>query len=88
MRSLWKGFFIDNSLTADKIASKKNYFKVWSRNTTISKYLLNKTIYVYNGKTFEKLYITGDMLGFKIGDFVFTRKYIFKQNLVKNKNKR
>lgn len=83
MRSLWKGFFVDCSLTSDKITNKKNYFKVWSRGTTISKSLLNKTIYVYSGKSFEKLYITSDMLGFKIGDFVFTRKYILKKNLVR-----
>lgn len=81
MRSLWKGFFVDYSISPEKIAIKKNYFKVWSRSTTILKSLLNKTIYVYNGKKFEKLYITSDMLGFKVGDFVFTRKYVFEKNL-------
>jgi len=73
-RSLWKGFFVDSSLLSNRLLSKKNYFNTWSRRSTILKSLLNQTIYVHNGKTNERLLITSEMLGYKVGDFIFTRK--------------
>lgn len=73
-RSSWKGFFLDPCLSPFKINEKKNYFKVWSRRSTITLHLVNKTLYIYNGKIFEKLLITPDMIGFKFGDFIFTKK--------------
>lgn len=71
-RSIWKGFFLDNCLL--RISKKKNYFKIWSRRSTITHNLLNKIVYVYNGKNFEKLTIFPSMLGFKLGNFIFTKK--------------
>jgi ribosomal protein S19 len=37
---------------------------------------------VYNGKEFKKVFITGAKIGFKFGEFVFTRTYTQKYKAV------
>lgn len=42
---------------------------------------LNKKFLVYNGKDFQKVIITSNMVGYRFGEFVITRKVvIFKKN--------
>jgi small subunit ribosomal protein S19 len=41
------------------------------------------TFSVHNGKTFSNVYITDDMVGHKLGEFVLTR--VFKQHSSNNK---
>jgi len=31
-------------------------------------------VFVYNGKIFKKIYISRDNVGYKFGEFVFTKK--------------
>ena len=51
--------------------------------------LIGKTVLVHNGKEFKKLLITREKIGFKFGEFVFTRSKMIKpkksKSLVKNK---
>lgn len=82
MRSFWKGVFInvtslkyDNKLYEKKyIKDKKIKIRVGSRNTTLLSSMLQHTFSVYNGKTFIPLAVHSGMLGFKFGDFVFTKR--------------
>ncbi|AFP84199.1 ribosomal protein S19 [Candidatus Carsonella ruddii HT isolate Thao2000] len=81
-RSIKKGFFIHKSVY--KNFFKKN-FKTWSRNSTIIPDMIDKSISVYNGKKFIKIYINEDMIGHKLGEFSITRN--FKTHTKKNKKK-
>lgn len=71
-RSIWKGAFIKTNLIKNLNSSN---LKIWSRSSTIASSFLNKTVQIYNGKTFKKLLIKREHLGFKFGEFCFTRNY-------------
>ena len=78
-RSLKKGPFIDASL-AKKVevannAEKKEVIKTWSRRSTIYPNFIGLTFAVHNGKEFVPVYVTEDMVGHKLGEFVPTRKF-------------
>jgi len=54
--------------------NKSNKIKTRSRSSIISKEIIGSTILVYNGKTYIPLRINKDILGYKLGEFVLTRK--------------
>ncbi len=54
---------------------KKAILKTWSRSSTIFPDFVEHTISVYNGKTHVPVYITEDMVGHKLGEFVPTRTF-------------
>jgi len=69
-RSKWKIkniFFSFNGFFIKKIINNSN-----KKNLIIESYL-NKTINIYNGKNFKKLNLTNEKLGYKLGEFCFTR---------------
>ena len=72
-RSKWKGNFVKKFILKDSFILKKKT-KIWSRNSSIPFFLINKFVFVYNGKFFKKLYISREKIGFKFGEFVFTKK--------------
>ncbi|MFN4245778.1 MAG: 30S ribosomal protein S19 [Brevinematia bacterium] len=76
-RSVKKGPFVDKHLykkVLDMIEKKqKTPIKTWSRRSTILPEMVGLTISVYNGKTFVPVYITDQMVGHKLGEFVPTR---------------
>ena len=78
-RSLKKGPFIDESLMkkveALNAAGKKEVIKTWSRRSTIFPAFVEHTFAVYNGKEHVPVYVTEDMVGHKLGEFVITRKF-------------
>lgn len=78
-RSLKKGPFIDESLAkkVEKVnaAEKKEVIKTWSRRSTIFPNFIGLTFAVHNGKDFIPVYVTEDMVGHKLGEFVPTRKF-------------
>ena len=78
-RSLKKGPFIDAHL-AKKVetvsaSEKKEVIKTWSRRSTIFPNFIGLTFAVHNGKEFVPVYVTEDMVGHKLGEFVPTRKF-------------
>lgn len=73
VRSTWKNYFIDFALIK-QLKQQKKVFYIWSRRSTIIESFVNKIVFVYNGKKFDKLIITPEMIGFKFGDFIFTKK--------------
>ena len=68
-RSKWKGSFI----TLKFLLKKKKRFKVWNRNFVIPSTLINKHAFVHNGKIHKNIKITREKVGFKFGEFSFTR---------------
>ena len=78
-RSLKNGPFADKSLLAKveqvKESSKKEVIKTWSRRSTIYPDFVGLTFAVHNGKEFIPVYVTEDMVGHKLGEFVPTRKF-------------
>ena len=78
-RSLRKGPFIDEHL-AKKVAAvvasgEKSVIKTWSRRSTIFPNMVGLTIAVHDGRRHVPVYITEDMVGHKLGEFVATRTY-------------
>jgi len=63
------------ALTVKNKKTNNKFFKIkiWCRNSVIPSKFVNKVVWVYNGKTFRKLVVTKEKLGFKFGEFSFTR---------------
>ncbi len=59
----------------NQIILNKKILKTTKRNTIILPEYLDKIIYVYNGNTYKKIKITEDMIGTKLGQYIFTRKF-------------
>ena len=78
-RSIKKGPFADASLLqkieAQEGSEKKQVIKTWSRRSTIFPSLVGFTIAVYDGRKHVPVYITEDMVGHKLGEFVPTRTF-------------
>jgi len=78
-RSIKKGPYCEPSLLkkveAVKASGKKTVIKTWSRRSTIFPQFIELTISVYNGKTHVPVFITEDMVGHKLGEFVPTRTF-------------
>jgi ribosomal protein S19 len=80
-RAKWKNVAVMRQL---KIVNQV-FSKVWSRSKIIPGFLVNSTVLVYTGREFKKLYITRDKIGYKFGQFCFTRTL---KKRVTNINKR
>ena len=78
-RSLKKGPFIDESLAkkveAMAAVDNKQVIKTWSRRSTIFPNFVGLTIAVHDGRKHVPVYITEDMVGHKLCEFVATRTY-------------
>ena len=78
-RSVKKGPFVDQKLLARIVAmnekNEKNVLKTWSRASTIFPEMVGHTIAVYDGRKHVPVYVTEDMVGHKLGEFVATRTY-------------
>ena len=78
-RSLKKGPFADASLLkkvdAMNESGNKSVIKTWSRRSTIFPSFVGHTIAVHDGRKHVPVYITEDMVGHKLGEFVATRTY-------------
>ena len=78
-RSTKKGPFIHARLLKkieDMNASgNREVIKTWSRSSTIFPQMVEHTIAVHDGRKHVPVYITEDMVGHKLGEFVATRTY-------------
>lgn len=78
-RSIKKGVYIEEKLlkkvmTAKK-AKKREVIKTWSRRSTVIPEMVGLTLAVHNGKKFFPVFITENMVGYKLGEFAETRNY-------------
>ena len=75
-RSLHKGPFVAASLWKQVAKlDKKQVIKSWSRSSTILPSMVGYTIAVYNGKQHFPVFISDQMVGHKLGEFVPTRTF-------------
>ena len=78
-RSLKKGPFVDDHLMKkiDELNEKneKKVIRTWSRRSTIFPEFVEHTIAVHDGRKHVPIYITEDMVGHKLGEFVSTRTF-------------
>jgi small subunit ribosomal protein S19 len=78
-RSLKKGPYIEPSLLKKvqraKEGAGEKVIKTWSRRSTITPDLVGLTIAVHNGKKFIPVFVTEDMVGYKLGEFAPTRTF-------------
>ena len=76
-RSIKKGPFVAPELykRVEELnkAGDKKVLKTWSRSSTIFPSFVGHTIAVHDGRKHVPVYITEDMVGHKLGEFVPTR---------------
>jgi small subunit ribosomal protein S19 len=78
-RSLKKGPYVDAKLfgkvNKQQSAGSREPMKTWARRCTIVPEFVGYTFLVHNGKVFNKVYVTEDMVGHKLGEFSPTRTF-------------
>ena len=78
-RSTKKGPFVEESLykKVEALNEKgdKQVIKTWSRSSTIFPEFVGHTFAVHDGRKHVPVYVTEDMVGHKLGEFVATRTY-------------
>lgn len=67
-------FFIDSTIKKLYNYTEKKPIIFKSKNMIILPILINKTCLIYNGQTYITLKITENMVGYKLGEFISTRK--------------
>jgi small subunit ribosomal protein S19 len=78
-RSSKKGPYVDAKLFKKVMklveVGDKRTIKTWARNSDIPPEFVGFTFAVHNGKDFTNVYVTEQMVGHKLGEFSFTRKF-------------
>lgn len=78
-RSIKKGPFVDNHLiikVEKAVASNdKRPIKTWSRRSMVLPEMVGLTIAVHNGRLHVPIYISENMVGYKLGEFAATRTF-------------
>jgi small subunit ribosomal protein S19 len=78
-RSIKKGPFVDQHLQvkidAAKAAKTKTPIKTWSRRSMITPDFVGLTFNVHNGKIFNPVFVTENMVGHRLGEFSLTRTF-------------
>ena len=78
-RSASKGAFVDEYLLIKVQIAAKNRdrkpIKTWSRRSTITPDFVGVTLAVHNGKQFNNVFVTENMVGHKLGEFSPTRLF-------------
>jgi small subunit ribosomal protein S19 len=88
-RSYWKAPFVEAYVIkkveqALKENKKDAAIRVWSRRSTILPEWVGLVFEVHNGKRFDTVRVSEDMVGHKLGEFSVTRK----QNIWEDKKGR
>jgi len=78
-RSIKKGPFVDHHLMAKVEAARasndKRPIKTWSRRSMVLPEMVGLTIAVHNGRQHMPVYVSENMVGHKLGEFVPTRTF-------------
>ena len=78
-RSLKKGPFADAHLLKKidtlNASGQHQVIKTWSRRSTIFPQMVGHTIAVHDGRKHVPVYVTEDMVGHKLSEFVAIRTY-------------
>ena len=78
-RSIKKGPFVDEKLLkkVNKMleSGSKKPIKTWSRRSVIMPEFVGLTFSIHNGKRFQSIFVTENMVGHKLGEFAPTRQF-------------
>jgi small subunit ribosomal protein S19 len=78
-RSVKKGPYVDPSLLKRlkgmNKSGERRVLKTWARRSTISPEFVGHTLAIHNGNKFIPVYITENMVGYKLGEFAPTRTF-------------
>ncbi|MGN1034538.1 MAG: 30S ribosomal protein S19 [Oscillospiraceae bacterium] len=78
-RSVKKGPFVQPKLLKRvqelNQSGEKKILKTWSRASTVFPDFVGHTFAVHDGRKHVPIYITEDMVGHKLGEFVLTRTF-------------
>ena len=78
-RSIKKGFYVDPGLMkkieAAIASGSRKPIQTWSRRSTITPDFVGLNFTVHNGRAFLPVYVTENMVGHKLGEFVPTRAF-------------
>ena len=78
-RSTKKGPYVEESLykKVEALNEKgdKQVIKTWSRSSTIFPEFVGHTFAVHDGRKHVPVYVTEDMVGYKLGEFAPTRTF-------------
>jgi len=76
-RSTEKGAFVDEPLQRKihvvQQTKDRKPIKTWSRRSTVTPDFIGLNFLVHNGKAFQPVYVTENMVGHKLGEFAPTR---------------
>ena len=78
-RSLKKGPYAEPKLLKRiddmNARGEKKIIKTWSRRSTVFPSMIGHTIAVYDGRKHVPVFVTENMVGHKLGEFVLTRTF-------------
>lgn len=78
-RSIKKGPYVAyhllNKINAQNEKGTKDVIQTWSRSSTILPIMIGHTISVYNGQKHVPVFISENLVGHKLGEFVPTRTF-------------
>lgn len=78
-RSARKGPYVDEKLLkkvlAQKESGKKEPIKTWARASSIPPEFVGHTFMVHSGRDFKEVFVSENMVGHKLGEFVPTRTF-------------
>lgn len=78
-RSQKKGPFVVEKLFKKVMTAKESGnsapIRTWSRRCTIVPEFVGHSFDVHNGKNFNKVFVTEEMVGHKLGEFSMTRTF-------------
>jgi small subunit ribosomal protein S19 len=78
-RSIKKGPFVDfhllEKIQKAKDSKSKAPIKTWSRRSMITPDFVGLTFNVHNGKIFNPVFVTENMVGHRLGEFSLTRTF-------------
>ena len=78
-RSVKKGPFVEAKLMKRIVemneSGEKRVLRTWSRASTIFPIFVGHTLAIHDGRKHVPIYITEDMIGHKLGEFVPTRSF-------------
>ncbi len=78
-RSLKKGPYVNQRLLARIKSLKpgdKTVLKTWDRSCTITPEMVGFVVAVHNGRKHIEIFIDEDKVGYKLGEFAPTRKFV------------
>ena len=75
-RSIWKPNYVNYFLINKILKNKKRVaIRTKSRSSTILQSFIGMTFFIYTGYKYIRLTISRKMVGYKFGEFSFTRKF-------------